>query len=158
MVCISTIDLQTRLDVHELLSHFSHFLDHNQGASWAELFTLDGVFECSDGSRLRGSVDLATVPAKVSARGQGLWRHLITAVMISRNETRKALTVRAYGPVIDMSQSGALAAFYDYEFTLKFTSSWRIASAMAHRVGGVTASQIGAASIANLAQSSISLQ
>jgi hypothetical protein len=158
MACISTIDIQTRLDVQELLSHFSHFLDHNQGTCWAELFTVDGVFECADGSRLRGTSDLSTVPAKVYANGGGVWRHLITAVVIKRVNTRKDLVVQAYGPVIDMNQASAMAAFYDYSFTLRFGSSWRIAHALARRVGAIAAPEVGAAAIANGAMTSMALQ
>jgi hypothetical protein len=158
MACISTIDIQTRLDVQELLSHYSHFLDHNQGACWAELFTVDGVFECANGNRLRGCAELSTVPAMVSERGGGVWRHLITAVVIKRVNTRKDLVVQAYGPVIDMNQNSALAAFYDYSFTLRFGSSWRIAHALARRVGGTAAPDIGAAAIANLTLAPMALQ
>jgi hypothetical protein len=158
MACISTIDIQTRLDVQELLSHYSHFLDHNQGACWAELFTVDGVFECANGNRLRGCTELATVPAMVNERGGGVWRHLITAVVIKRVNTRKDLVVQAYGPVIDMNQTSALAAFYDYSFTLRFGSSWRIAHALARRVGGTNAPDVGAAAVANLALAPMALQ
>ena len=158
MTCISTIDLQTRLDVHELLSHFSHFLDHNQGACWADLFTVDGVFECADGNRLHGTAELATVPAMVHERGGGVWRHLITAVVIKRVNTRRHLVVQAYGPVVDMNQASAMAAFYDYAFTLKFCSSWRIAHALARRVGNGTAPDVGAAAIANAPLMALALQ
>jgi hypothetical protein len=158
MACISTIDIQTRLDVQELLSHFSHFLDHNQGACWADLFTIDGVFECAEGQRMRGAVQLASVPAMVSQRGGGVWRHLITAVVIKRVNTRRDLIVEAYGPVIDMNQHSALAAFYDYQFTLKFGSSWRIAHALARRVGAPSAADVGAAAIANMAPMPMALQ
>jgi|GEM_PF-1181243 len=158
MACISTIDIQTRLDVQELLSHYSHHLDHNQGACWADLFTVDGVFECADGNRLRGCAELATVPAMVNERGNGVWRHLITAVVIKRVNTRKDLIVQAYGPVIDMNQASAMAAFYDYQFTLKFGSSWRIAHALARRVGGATTPDVGAAAIANMVPTAIALQ
>ncbi len=158
MACISTIDIQTRLDVQELLSHFSHFLDHNQGHCWADLFTVDGVFECADGKRLRGTAELSKVPAKVHELGGGVWRHLITAVVIQRVNTRKDLVVQAYGPVIDMNHASALAAFYDYSFTLRFGSSWRIAHALARRVGGVASVDVGAAAIANRAPIAMVLQ
>jgi hypothetical protein len=85
----------------------------------------------------------------VFERGGGMLRHLISAVTIQRVNTRKDLTVQAYGPVIDMNQASALAGFYDYSFTLKFCSRWRIAHALARRVGQVTAPDVGAAAIAN---------
>lgn len=158
MGCISTIDIQTRLDVHELLSHFSHFLDHDRGPCWADLFTTDGVFECPDGDRLRGAAELATVPGLVNERGRGAWRHLITAVVIERCNTRKELTVHAYCQVIDMDQDSALAAFYDFDFALRFASHWRISHALARRVGTATATGIGAAAVASAARSRMALQ
>lgn len=158
MACISTIDIQTRLDVQELLSHFSHFLDHDRGACWADLFTTDGIFECANGSRLQGATELATVPSLVHESGQGAWRHLITAVVIERQNTRKDLSVRAYCPVIDMSQDSTLAAFYDFEFTLRFASRWRISHALARRVGASAGAEVGAAAVANAALSRIALQ
>jgi hypothetical protein len=149
MTCISTIDYQTRLDVQELLGQYSHFLDHDRGACWADLFTTDGVFECADGKRLEGPGALATLPGLVQAKGHGTWRHLITAIVIERSsDARKGLIVRAYGPVIDMDSPGALAAFYDYEFTLRFAARWRIKHVRATRIGSAASASIGAAALA----------
>ena len=158
MTCISTIDIQTRLDVQELLSHFSHFLDHERGTCWADLFTVDGVFECADGSRIEGAAELATVPSLVHERGNGAWRHLITAVIIERCNTRRDLTVRAYCPVIDMDANSSLAGFYDFDFTLRMASRWRISHAFARRVGGAAGVDVGAAAVAGSALSHMALQ
>jgi hypothetical protein len=158
MTCISTIDIQTRLDVEELLSHFSHFLDHDNGTCWADLFTTDGIFECADGNRLQGTAALATVPSLVKQSGRGAWRHIITAVVIERRNTRKDLAVHAYCPVIDMNQGSALAAFYDFDFTLRFASRWRISHALATRVGTGTDASIGAAAVATAAMTRMALQ
>ena len=158
MVCISTINMQTRLDVQELLSHFSHFLDHDRGACFAELFTGDGVFECIDGKCLRGSAELATLPSLVYERGHGAWRHLISATVIERADTRKGLTVKAYCPVVDMDQNSSIAAFYDFEFTLRFTSRWRISHALVNRVGSSAAASVGAAAVAAGAIAQMALQ
>ena len=158
MACISTIDVQTRLDVQELLSHFSHSLDRGLGDRWADLFTADGVFECTDGNRMKGLAELATLPSLVRESGRGAWRHLITAVMIERCNSRKELVVNAYCPVIDMNDNGAVAAFYDFEFTLRFASRWRISRARAQPVGSASRAGIGAISGANAAPVGISLQ
>ncbi|MFA5970473.1 MAG: nuclear transport factor 2 family protein [Sphingomonas sp.] len=150
MTCISTIDYQTRLDVQELLGQYSHFLDHNRGACWADLFTTDGVFECADGQEMAGSSALATLPGLVHAKGHGAWRHMIASIVIERAESRKLLVVHAYGPVLDMDNGGAVAAFYDYEFTLRFAARWRISHVKAMRVGTGTAPEtVGAAALAH---------
>jgi len=148
MTCISTIDYQTRLDVHELLAQYSHLLDHDRGACWADLFTMDGVFECADGKRFEGSAALSTLPGLVHAKGRGAWRHMITAIVIERGDKRKGLTVRAYGPVLDMDNAGAIAAFYDYEFELRFAARWRIARVFATKVGAGAVPGAGVAALA----------
>lgn len=158
MTCISTIDYQTRLDVHELLGQYSHFLDHGRGACWADLFTMDGVFECADGRRLEGPAALATLPGLVEAKGHGGWRHMISAIVIERGDARKGLLVRAYGPVLDMDNAGAVAAFYDYEFTLRFAARWRIKHVLATRVGTFASPGVGIAAIAGASAGSPSLQ
>lgn len=158
MTCISTIDIQTRLDVQELLSHFAHFLDHDRGPCWADLFTNDGVFECPDGSCLTGAAELASLPTLVAEKGRGSWRHLITQVIVERRRERKELAVRAYCPVIDMDNSTTLAAFYDFEFVLRFASRWRISHALARRVGNGVDASVGAAALADAARSRIALQ
>lgn len=156
MTCISTIDLQTRLDVHELLARFSHFLDHGRGACWAELFTTDGVFECHAGERIEGMAALAELPGRVGALGGGNWRHIVTGIIVDRLPGRKDLVARAYGPVVDMGQAGALAAFYDYEFTLRLAARWRIKHAKVTQVGDAVAA--GAAAIAQHVPAAAALQ
>lgn len=158
MTCISTINVQTRLDVQELLSHFSHFLDHDAGPCFADLFTVDGVFECANGSRLEGPAQLATLPALVRERGNGTWRHMITAVVVGRALARKELTVRAYCPVIDMDQASALATFYDFDFNLRFASRWRISHARARRVGVSDGASIGVPVVAGSGFAPMGLQ
>ena len=159
MTCISTIGTQTRLDVQELLSHFSHFLDHNQGAAWAELFTMDGIFECGPDTVMQGPEELATVPARIHTLGHGGWRHVITAVAIERTNSPKELTIRAYCPVMDLNESNPLAAFFDLQFTVRFTSRWRIRHALATRVGTTHNQYVGmAAARALAAEPVLSLQ
>ncbi len=134
MTCISTIGTQTRLDIHELLSHFAHCLDHDRGQDWANLFTHDGVYQCGS-TVLEGADELATVPVRIHTLGHGAWRHVITAVAIERTNRPKELVIRAYCPVMDLNEGNAMAAFFDLEFVLRFTSQWRIARAVATRVG-----------------------
>jgi hypothetical protein len=94
----------------------------------------------------------------VNEAGRGAWRHLITAIVIERCNTRKDLIVHAYCPVLDMNQSTPIATFYDFDFTLRFASRWRISHAMATRVGLSIDANIGAATVASGAQSRMALQ
>jgi len=157
MTCISTIGTQTRLDVHELLSHFAHCLDHNRGAEWANLFTFDGVYQCGT-TVLEGADELATVPARIHALGHGGWRHVITAVAIERTNRPKELIIRAYCPVMDLNEGNGMAAFFDLEFTLRFTSQWRIERALATRVGAKADRYVGAAQTAAVPDAALVLQ
>jgi hypothetical protein len=84
MTCISSVDHQTRLDVHELLARFCHHLDHDQSDAWGALFTLDGSFDCDAGYRFAGHAELATLPGIVRTCGGGIWRHTITATAMRR--------------------------------------------------------------------------
>lgn len=127
MSFVSTVDLQTRLDICELLNRYCHFLDHNRGECWAELFTCDGVFEIDGIGRLVGRERLKTMPATVYQKGGGLWRHQITNIMIDHNGNLKEKTVSAYAAVSDWGNAGRPVGFYDFTLTLCEKRRWQIA-------------------------------
>lgn len=128
---ISTLDVQTRLDVHELLSRYCHLIDHGAGAAFSDLFTSDAVVEVGDEMRLVGRAEIATVPDMVQQRGGGAWRHQATNVIIDRGDHPRHLRVGAYLLVIDWSNGGALAGFSEYRLDLRKTCHWQIAGLFA---------------------------
>jgi hypothetical protein len=135
MACISTLDHQTRLDVHELLARYCQFMDHDRGECWASLFTADGVFEKASGFRLEGTQELATFPAKIHAVGGGCWRHVVTNVTIDRCPNHKDVIVNAYVMVMDWAEGGKPVGLCDTRMVVRRANAWRIARVDATPVG-----------------------
>ena len=135
MSCVSTIDHQARLDVRELLSRYCQYIDHNQGAAFAELFTHDAVFELSDGTRLTSMDEFRLIPGMVWEMGGGQWRHQITNVVIDRGVTYREVTVTATGLVLDWNRGGAMASCYDYRIEVCRSHAWRIRKFYGGEVG-----------------------
>jgi len=127
MAVISNLDVQTRLDVRELLSRFCHAVDHMDEAGWGRLFTADAKFHsplCGDyGCR----AELMDLPRKMHEEGGGFWRHEFTNIVIDRTGNNRELQVRAYCTVTDWKNGGQPVFFADCEIVLRHTSQWQIA-------------------------------
>jgi hypothetical protein len=128
MGVLSTLDVQTRLDVHELVNRYCHLIDHGDGVAFTELFTADAVFEFQDDVKLVGRAEIARVPALVQGLGSGNWRHQVTNLVIDRTGHPRQLEVSAYVMVIDWSNGGALTCFSEYKIELRKTCHWQISS------------------------------
>lgn len=126
MGCISTIDLQTKMDVQELLSRFCYFLDHDKKLEWLRLFTLDAAIEMGPLGTFAGHTEIATVPGKVAERGNGLWRCVLTNVMFERTANIRELVVNACCMITDWSGGGTLAHCADFKATLQHRRYWQI--------------------------------
>ncbi|MEG3086830.1 nuclear transport factor 2 family protein [Sphingomonas sp. PB4P5] len=145
MGCISAIDPPTRVEVQELLSRYCHYLDHDRGECWSQLFTSDGQYEDSDGLILRGTDALRSLPAIIRRNSAGMLRHMVSAIIVDRCEASRDLVVSAYGPVVDLRGNGGFSTFYDYKVQINRVPAWRIAKIVATRVGGTGATLSGAA-------------
>lgn len=126
MGSISTVDLQTKMDVHELLSRFCHFLDHNGGPEWARLFTPSAVIEKGPLGCFTGHSEICQIPAYVAEKGNGLLRHHLTNVMFERTGNPKELIVEAYFLGTDWGQGGALVHSADFKAVLLNRCHWQI--------------------------------
>lgn len=127
-----TIDLQSRLELHELLARYCHRVDHGDADGWAALFTSDGVFEVAGVMRLQGSEQLRAMPGTVTEHGGGKWRHQITSIVVEPGATADRATVDAYGLVTDWNDGGKLVTFTDYRIDmLRVGGAWRIAELVA---------------------------
>jgi hypothetical protein len=135
MGMVSTVDVHTRLDICELLNRYCHYVDHDRAEAWAELFTMDGVFEVEQVMKLVGRDQLKTMPGIVRQQGGGLWRHQITNVMIDHNGNLKEKIVQAYGVVSDWGHAGRPVSFCDYTLLVRNTCRWQIASLSARMLG-----------------------
>lgn len=96
MSAFSAIDLQTRLEVQDLLSRFCHALDHNAVDRWAKLFTTDGYIDAPRLGCFKGREEIIKIPEMVHELGGGAWRHYLNNVYIERAEDNRDLKVEAY--------------------------------------------------------------
>lgn len=135
MGCFSTIDHQTRLDLHEIVARYCQYLDHDRGACFAQLFHMDGVFEKASGMRLVGHDAIATLPAKIARAGDGCWRHVATNLMIDRGVDNRSAIVNAYVMVMDWANGGKPIGICDTRFEMRRSQAWRIARVHAAVVG-----------------------
>ncbi|MCP3732488.1 nuclear transport factor 2 family protein [Sphingomonas sp. MG17] len=142
MTCVSMVDHQTRVEIHEVLARFCHYIDDREPRNWASLFTPDGALICEGQDCARGKEQLAEAAARIQREGSATARHVITSVMIEPGHSRREVVVRASGLVIDMGHGG-LSEFHDYRFTLRQAGAWRIAQLAARRVGAETALPCG---------------
>lgn len=127
MGCISTVDLQTKVDVQELLSRFCHFLDHDRSAEWARLFTADCRIDIGPLGTFRGREAVSALPAMVTECGGGLWRHHLTNVMLERTGTARELDLNAYCLITDWGDQGRMVACSDFHARLENRCHWQIA-------------------------------
>lgn len=126
MGCISTVDLQTKTEVHELLSRFCHYLDHNKTAEWSQLFTTDAVIDGGYAGLYEGRAEIAQLPEKIALLGGGYWRHHLSNVMFSRTNLAREMEINAYCLTTDWSKEGALVHCSDFRAILKDRCHWQI--------------------------------
>jgi len=125
MGCISTVDLQTKMEVQELLSRFCHYLDHYKTTEWSQLFTTDAVIDGGHIGIYEGRAEIARIPERVNEIGGGFWRHHLSNVMFARTSEAKELEVKAYCLTTDWSQGGALVHGFDFQAILKHRCHWQ---------------------------------
>lgn len=126
MGCVSTVDLQTKMEAHELLSRFCHYLDHNKTSEWSHLFTADAVVDGGHMGIYEGRAEIAQIPAKISHLGNGFWRHHLSNVMFERTGHPRELEINAYCLTTDWSKEGALVHCSDFRAILKNRCHWQL--------------------------------
>jgi hypothetical protein len=140
-----SIDHNARIDAHDLLARFCHAIDRGCEQDCSELFAHDATIECVEDGALTGRTQIAALPTLIRRSGEGLTRHLITSIVVDRGATWRELVVKAYGPILDLRQGGAISGFYDYTFHLLYVvHRWQIRSIRAAKVGS-GAPDLGAA-------------
>lgn len=135
MGCISTVDLQTKMDIQELLSRYCHFIDHNNAIEWARLFTADCRMDCGSMGIFDGRAAIAGIPALVQAKGGGNLRHHLSNVMMERTANPRELDMHAYCLLTDWSRQGAMVACFDFHARLQNRCHWQIAELSMKPVG-----------------------
>lgn len=142
MNCVSMIDHETRVEIHEILARFCHYIVDGDATLWAGLFTPTGTLTCDGQTCAQGTAQLTAAAERIRLGGTSMSRHVITSVMIDAGPSRREILVRASGLVIDMNLEG-LSEFYDYRFHVRKLGSWRIDSLEAHRIGKDTDTPFG---------------
>lgn len=145
MGCISTVDLQTKMEVQELVSRYCHFLDHNNAHEWARLFTADCRLDCGSLGDFEGRTAIVEIPALVYAKGAGNLRHHLSNVMMERTGNARELELHAYCLVTDWGQKGAMVACFDFHARLRNRCHWQIAELTMKPVGTCDGNHISAA-------------
>lgn len=123
---ISTVDLQTKMDVQELLSRFCHFLDHNKATEWSRLFTVDCRIDLDKLGVFQGRDAILEIPRMVNDLGAGHWRHHLSNVMIDRTGSVRELEVNAYCIVTDWGRDGSVVHYADFSARLQNRCHWQI--------------------------------
>ena len=144
MGCVSTIDLQTRLDLHEVLSRFCISLDRGQISGWTSLFTADATFAWQDNDPLRGREALAQIPMTVSTLGL---RHHFSSIVLDRLESPKMVRCQATCIVTNWQDRAKLSDVLDCDIIFRKTSVWQIVEMQAR-----SAHQDGAGCCADLCE------
>ena len=128
MASLSTIDMQIRLDVLELLAQYCHALNRGEGERWALLFTSNGQLNCDTCCSAQGREALAAIAADISRPGHQSWRFQFSNVVLQRGDTIRELEVEASCLITDWAQGGKMIDFWDCRINLKRGLGWQIES------------------------------
>lgn len=124
---MSTISIENRLAIFELIAEYSHRVDNYRGEDWAELFLEDGRLIGTE-PRLEGRQAFVDQSARLRA-GPTEYRHLITNVYLLPGATDERAGAMAYGTVADWGvKPPVMAIFVEYRFDLvRQGGEWKIA-------------------------------
>ena len=125
-VCFSEIDLQTRLEVQDLLSRFCHSLDRNMVKEWVDLFPDDGYVEAPRFGAFSGRDEIARIPGLVRENGKGCWRHYLNNMYMDRIVGSRDLRIEAYCTVSDWSAKGNVVRSWDVSARVGKRRGWKI--------------------------------
>lgn len=140
-VSFSAIDLQTRLEVQDLLSRFCHSLDRNLTKEWIDLFPEGAYVEAPRFGKFTGRTEIAKIPGLVRENGKGCWRHYLSNMYMDRAPDSRDVLVEAYCTVSDWSTKGNVVRSWDISARVGKRRGWKIVSL---RLSPVTACESGA--------------
>lgn len=136
---MTTISVENRLAIHELIAEYSHCVDNYRGEDWADLFLEDGKLVGTD-NPFFGRQALID-QADTLKNGPTEYRHLITNVFIEPGATDQHAVAQAYGTVADWAEKPAvMSIFVEYRFELvKREERWQIAELKVYMPYGIGA-------------------
>lgn len=110
----SSISLETRLELRDLLSRFCHALDHNKTNEWIDLFSLDAIVDAPRLGMFKGREEIARIPVLVHEIGGGGWRHFLHNVYFERAGGDRDFLAQAYCTVSDWRTRGNVVRCWDF--------------------------------------------
>src|SRR5262245_61069504 len=114
---MTTISVENRLAIHELIAEYSHRVDNYRGKDWSELFLEDGRLDGVE-PPLTGRQAFVDQSHRLKA-GPTEYRHLITNVYLLPGATDEQAVAMAYGTVADWALSPpVMSIFVEYCFEL----------------------------------------
>ena len=124
---MTSISVENRLAIHELIAEYSHRVDNYRGKDWSELFLEDGRLDGVEPPMI-GRQAFVDQSNRLKA-GPTEYRHLITNVYLLPGATDERAVAMAYGTVADWATSPpVMAIFVEYRFELvKRSDGWKIA-------------------------------
>ena len=134
---MTTISVENRLAIHELIAEYSHCVDNYRGEDWAGLFLEDGKLVGTDNPFLGRQALIDQSDAL--KRGPTEYRHVITNVFIEPGAKDEHAVASAYGTVVDWAKKPPLMSiFVEYRFELvKRDDKWQIAELRVHMPYGL---------------------
>jgi hypothetical protein len=124
----SAINIETRLEIRDLLSRFCHSLDRNMTQQWNELFTFDAIVDAPKLGRFVGIEEIGEILGLVQQKGCGAWRHFLHNVYIDLTEDSRDLLVAAYCTVSDWRTQGNVVRCWDLNARITKRRGWKIAA------------------------------
>ncbi len=130
--------LEDERDIRGAIERYSHMLDANRAAEWVDCFTADGIFDMrmpaspsgftqmfpygqpyDHGLRFVGHATLEKLVAGWTAPPRKLRRHVVTDLVIARDDANTARATSYFLLVRDTDGSRAIASFGNYLDRLK---------------------------------------
>ena len=117
---------QDRIELHELLARYTHFLDHGQIDRMTEIWTEDCRFVVE-----QPAVDISGRAALIeflqqTTQSQPHVRHIITNIFIEDDGDNYSAILNAYLQVTDSAQNSIVMMGRYRDLCIKTTQGWRI--------------------------------
>ncbi|QUT05133.1 nuclear transport factor 2 family protein [Sphingobium phenoxybenzoativorans] len=131
----SAINVETRLEIRDLLSRFCHALDRNLPRQWNDIFTPDAVIDAPKLGRFAGRAEIAKIPDMVQEKGGGAWRHFLHNIYIDLADNGRDLLIAAYCTVSDWRTQGNVIRCWDLSARITRRRGLRIVALTLTMVG-----------------------
>lgn len=126
MSVFSTISIQDRFEIQDILSRFCHALDRNDVRAWQQLFRTDARVCAPRFGTYEGIGAINTIPQLVADHGKGAWRHYLNNIAMTGSSHRQ-VQVDAYCMVSNWRAGGQIVRSWDLHALFVKAKIWQIA-------------------------------